>query len=811
VFKIRFLFLGVVASLLFAGCAHTWSQDGRGAGFAAYEGSRGAVIFLPATATKEERTAAELLQSTLTKATGAEADAFPIREERRWRFWHRGFYVGKTHKAESLGMISASQLERPVGARVFSNGVVITSAWREDAVIATSWFLEKYLGVHWFMPGELGESIPRTKSIVLNPGQQVVTPSYRSRNLSGLNRLGDQEWYQRNRLRSLFSHGHNMSRVFTLDDLKANPELAPLVSGKRFIPQNQTVSRLQPNIASQAAVDHAVAYVRQRFSSPEAPRSVSLSMADTSRFDQSDETVSKVTSPQFFRKRPNYSNLVFGFANAVAREVAEEFPDRYLPTYAYDWTEAVPDFRIEPNVVPYLTSDRSQWFDPAFEAEDRDLITRWVAAGSKEVGIYDYYYGAPFVVPRPMLYSVMRGIPFAHEVGVRNFYAECHPNWALDGPKLWLATQLLWDAQASPTERLDVYYRDFWHESAAPMREFFDRCDTQLLNQPLPSYWLKYYKDEHQYLLYPPEARARLRTCLDEARAQARSEIVKRRVDFVSRAFAASEAFCSFGEARTALSGRLLDGNASPEEIVELSLTMTRALAHLQASFAAFDPTEPTAIRPMVDDYLRNDPRRRALWWLAQSAPDQRSTAAFNEAFAEFDPALSGDGAIGQEIALDGRLLQLQLGPVDGFTSLEWVKTGQWRGHGDPFETRKISLLPTWPNRTVRLEGCLQEALSQWREAKPGMRYVGSVKVRAKVSPGNMTFLIVSLLDEAGNHVGLGSIDRLPVGEWNEPVDLQVYVQAPANVSQIGIGVRVLNQVDDDFAEFSELSLREVK
>jgi hypothetical protein len=87
------------------------------------------------------------------------------------------------------------------------------------------------------------------------------------------------------------------------------------------------------------------------------------------------------------------------------------------------------------------------------------------------------------------------------------------------------------------------------------------------------------------------------------------------------------------------------------------------------------------------------------------------------------------------------------------------------------------------------------------------------------VSPGNMTFLILNFQDEAGRALGLGVVDRLPVGEWgqrtedggqmtDQDVELVVWTQAPAKAKWVGLGVRALNQVGEDHAEFSGFSLQ---
>ena len=75
-------------------------------------------------------------------------------------------------------------------------------------------------------------------------------------------------------------------------------------------------------------------------------------------------------------------------------------------------------------------------------------------------------------------------------------------------------------------------------------------------------------------------------------------------------------------------------------------------------------------------------------------------------------------------------------------------------------------------------------------------------------STGNMTFLILNFQDETGKALGLGVVDRLPVGHYGDDVELIVWAQAPAKAKWVGLGVRALNQVDADYAEFSDFSLQ---
>ena len=830
--------------------------------------NRGCVISLPENPSEAEQRAAKLIQNTLVKASGLRLEDFPIQTHERWskpvRLVRRS--LGEGGSAGSTLYIEGSnhrrtgepRLGEKVNWRVIDGRVEISSYPADAIEAAVAWFLEQNLGARWFMPGALGEHLPARQSLLLMAGNHSHSPSYISRNLGVSGETEPLEWGRQNRLRAWFHHGHAMNDLFSLKDLKQNPDFISVVSGAKYIPQTENEPNWQPNIAAVAAAEHAAAVLQRRreFSS-------AIGMNDSVRYDQSDRTRELLGELRWFRHRPDYSKLVFGFVNEVAKRV----PGRYLGAYAYDWTEDTPGFPIERNVVPFLTADRSEWFDPAFAEQDKALIKRWVASGAEVVGLYDYYYGAPYLVPRPTLYAVSQSIPFAHQAGVRAFYAEVYANWGLDGPKAWLAAELLWDATARPEDLLETYYRDFWQEAGGPMREYFALCDQQWLNQPKPSYWIKYFKDEHQHLLFPADVRQKLQGLLAAAKAAATTDLTRRRVEFFTQAFAVTDAFCAWQEAKERLSRAALPQEPDQDAIKGAWRALNESEARLKLVHAKVAKESPLAVKATIlGDYERNDPRRRAAMRLKAAKAEggklkaedpepttnptsipEDWTSAFSFQVSGFPLRLSGI-----ELLRDPALAQLQIRPPTGSMDLEWVMGGQWRGHGEPYETRRVSVekpetgnlkpegsgnisglrsqvsgLSADPqvsgfrsqvSASLVMRGCKQETFSQLTTAEPGKWYAARVKVRGKVSPGNMTFLILNFQDEAGRALGLGVVDRLPVGTYGttdngQPttdgeVELIVWAQAPAKAKWVGLGVRALNQVSDDYAAFSGFSLQ---
>ncbi len=757
--------------------------------------------------------AAKLLQLTLAQAAARSSASFPIQRGDREHMKGRGVFLSVHRGGWKTETTAVEKLNSSAAYSSQAGRLSINTRTSDTLETAVSWFLETELGAHWFFPGPLGVQVPTRNSFSLPAKMAQWSPSFISRHLAVGGSPEEQAWFSRNRLNALFEHRHSMGVIFKRDDLLKTPELAPLISGRRYQPRVGDTNSWQPNIASPLAAPFAANVLKQWLRESPTRLSVPLSMNDTVGYDQSPATVKLAGGRGYFRGNPDYSNLVFGFVNQVAREVARDFPNRFVTTYAYDWTENTPDFRVEPNVVPFLTADRSQWFDRQFAAEDQALIRRWVAAGPRVVGLYDYLYGAPFLVPRPTLYAVAQSIPFAYETGVGAYFAECSPNWGLDGPKLWLAAQLLWDARQDSAKLLDTYYREFWQETAAPMREFFALCDAQWRKQPLPSYWLKYFKDEQQHLLYPPDVRRSLRVQLDDAARLAKSKVVRERLRMVSESFAVTETFAEYCEQRETLIRLLQQAQATGFRLLPATKQFLEAKHRFLDRHAEVQKEFPLALHgPIPRELTRNDPLGSALWQIGRWPRDEATRIELTRLAHDYPEvktllAVTRDNLHWIPVNADPALQELRIATSFDATTLDWATAGPWRGNDLPHEHRAVTLVPDDIGQSVRLSGCLEEIFSQWVPAEPGALYFASARVKAKVSPGNLTFLVIYFTDAADKIADLGTIQRLPVGEWSDATELTVVVRAPKNARRIGIAVRAVNQVGDDFAEFSRIGL----
>jgi hypothetical protein len=216
--------------------------------------------------------------------------------------------------------------------------------------------------------------------------------------------------------------------------------------------------------------------------------------------------------------------------------------------------------------------------------------------------------------------------------------------------------------------------------------------------------------------------------------------------------------------------------------------------------------------------YLRHEPDSRVVRQLAASERGRETLREASYLIPEYTGMTASELAAtrtrGVETLVDPTWSQVATRRVGDATTIDWTEAGSvWRGSGEPWEGRTVNLEQSAPDqpRVLRFAGCRTEGIGQWLPATPGALYTARVNVRAKTSPGTATFLIVTFLDEYNRHIGIGRVDRLPADAATvQETELCVMAKAPANARFIGFGVRVLNQINDDFAEFSAPSLEQM-
>ncbi|MFP4069567.1 MAG: DUF4838 domain-containing protein [Opitutales bacterium] len=469
--------------------------------------------------------------------------------------------------------------------------VRVRAADQEGLVNGVYALAGEVLGARWYWPGELGFEWVGEVPEFFPDRRWSETPAFAQRTLQPV----DTDFGRRNRLVRRFSFNHNLARIFSPELFEAEPEVFPEIKGEVRAPRGSARNDAQPDFTHPRTVELAAEAVREHFARHPESRSFSLSVNDNTLFDESEATEAAVSPVEYFRGRPNYTDLVFDFMNQVARRAFDEtepqradlaepsdLPSpseqagpfhwfrerfaflrpsasdggerRYVTALAYYWTEQSPSFELHPQVMPVLTSDRAQWHDPACRAQDKALIERWAASGAQRIATWDYYFGAPYPYPRQFTQWITESIRFLHRNGVDVFFSQLPSMWGHDGPKAWLAAELLWDPEQDAAALLEEYYEAFFGAAAEDVRAFYETAEAHRNTHAGRADWIKYYKDEAGIELFGEEVLTELRGHIEAARAAVAADPRRAaRVEVLSEAFELTELYAAYHGARVAL------------------------------------------------------------------------------------------------------------------------------------------------------------------------------------------------------------------------------------------------------------------
>ena len=676
-------------------------------------------------------------------------------------------------------------------------------------------FLQKHGGVRWYFPTELGEVIPKRATFSIGELTEREEPSFHSRLWSSAAPFDGGAWERHNLCRGRYSFHHNLLHVFPPSKLfDAHPEWYPEIDGKRRRPRDDNDHHWQPCCANAEAARYAAEVAKKYFDANPQASSFSLGMNDTStsgfcecaecrKLDPTDPAQQKTP-----RGLPNYSNRFFTFVNRVAESLASSHPDKYLGCLAYHVTEPPPTFEVHPRVIPYLTAGRANWTDPAIREGDQKLIRQWCAK-VPVVGIYDYYYGAGFISPRIFTGLSEESLKFAHQQGVRAFYAEIYSTWSLDGPKAYVASQLLWNVNQKAGVLVDEFCRDLFGQAAEPMRRYFRFLEERWLARPSGStvMWAGFF-DIGQLDLWPPEVCREARAILEEARqAAAKDElIVRERVKLYSDGFRQTELWSAVHHGEKSL---------ADVAAIERYVAAKTELARLQEEVVQPHPLHRATIR--FEDRARNLPGAalgKAILCMADRPKAEDVLRRLT------DPAQPAEVALPAKAALllrrhpertRERLANPGFEPEPGKAAVGKLPPGwgTWFRPRTPGEAEWTTAGVRSGTHGLSIRGAVASCALQTIPVEPGQKFVASVYVRGVLGSEGEVSLAVQWQEKSGKWLTAAArqSDRLATGGTREWTRLCVLAEVPKEAGRLVFMVSVYGQGPHEVVEMDDASL----
>ena len=677
------------------------------------------------------------------------------------------------------------------------------------------------LGARWYWPSDIGlefvGEVPR-----LFPEQRwLQAPAFVQRRLYPMG----NDFGRRNRLVGGYQFNHALSKIFTPELFAREPQLFSEVYGNRRAPTGSNKHDPQPDFTQPRVVELAAETALEYFRKNPESQSFSLSINDNCLFDDSERTAAALGRLSYFRERPNYSDLVFGFMNQVAERVEElhelqcvenkaassvwQTPNgatRYLSALAYYWTEQSPSMHLHPNVMPVLTSDRAQWHDPDYRAEDRALIERWSKSGASRIATWDYYFGAPLPYPRQFNGWIAESLKHLAKNQVTVFFSQLPSAWGLDGAKAWLAAELLWNPWQDSAALLDEYYTQFFGAAADSMRAFYEGAEVHREMHAGTWQWIKYYKDESGIAFFTCEVLTELRAFIERAKVEV-SDDARRlaRVQIVSEAFTFTELQAAYQSAR--------------EELLETSfagaVTGAKISAFIQAR-ASFESYGQMLIKDPLHARLKHFTNLR------QSDPVPIAIAAL----AAADQSIEFAGAVNYSSQIDAARKWAE--EPQSFTSLmpnvdlhylspasqsrsflppDLPRIANWSMDFRPSEHLHFSLASHSGTATSGLRASGADVFSIFTNlaVEEARDYLLDCHLAYKVSPDNRVQLSVRWLDADGQRIRYDYPLQLPVGHSGGLQRIQIPFHSPLGAQEARLHFRVSRQYEGDYLELQKI------
>ena len=453
-------------------------------------GKARSVIVLSETGSSVLQADVRLLVRCIEKSTGA---IVPVRSSSS-EVNEVEIHIGSTAYAESI-KIDTLKLDSDGFNISFpaANKIVIMGNSEWGVRFGIYEFLERYVRVRWLFPGELGEYVPETKTLVIQKQAITQEPAFWSRLLSSEELCGTmpdnpiREWAERLRMHGRIQFHHNLYNILPPSKYyNEHNDWYPPINGSKVCPPDGTQD-WQPLLNAPGVLEESIKNVKQFFARNPTESSFSLGMNDSMNWGRSSTKLNSMGLADL-------SDYYYTWATKTASVVLEDHPDKWFGCLAYFNVADPPrSVRISPRIVPFITLDRMGWIEKNTAEKDRNRTIEWSKAAG-QLGWYDYVYGDKFYkIPRIYWHLQAEYLKFANDNGVKAFYAEAYPaqNWT-EGPKLYLLLKLLWNPAADVNAILDEWcVCAVGHHAAPYLKEYYELWERYWTESVTRTAWFR--------------------------------------------------------------------------------------------------------------------------------------------------------------------------------------------------------------------------------------------------------------------------------------------------------------------------------
>lgn len=484
------------------------------------------VIVQPIKPTPSEQTAALDLQGHLEKITG---EALPI-VDLSGTAGKSYLVVGQSPLVEALGVkVDYGQLGLE-GLRIATvdHNLVLTGNQR-GVLYAVYVFLEEHLGCRWFTAdcstwptsGKIEVGDLDLTQIPLLEQRATDYPNSRPPEFAVRNRLNgpqvhaDAAWGGK-----ITYHGfvHTFNSLVPPEKYFAtHPEYFSEINGKRIVDRSQIC------LTNPGALQVAIGTVRQWLQDDPSVNIISVSQNDWHNPCQCAKCQALVD------EEGSQSGPLLHFVNAIADDIAKDYPQVIIDTLAYQYTRKPPlHVKPLPNVAVRLCSIECEFNRPLATSPTNasfvDDIKGWNQICNR-LHIWDYVINYHHcIAPFPNLNVLRPNIQFFIKNGVKSIYEEA--DYFTKGGELaelrtYLMAKLLWNPNYDVNQATREFVSAYYGAAAPWIAKYLD--DIHRLAVSDPDYHMRIYVGVNSPF-QTPDALARYAGWFDQAEAAVQAD-----------------------------------------------------------------------------------------------------------------------------------------------------------------------------------------------------------------------------------------------------------------------------------------------
>ena len=473
-------------------------------------------IVLAAGASESEQTAARELQAYLRQISGAE---LPVVEAAKAHLQHV-IYIGFDSRVKAAtGAAVPARDDESFTYETHYDNLYIYGGRQRGTMYGVFTFLERELGVRWYTADFT--VVPKRSTYRLTDLHVHESPAIRYRFAQYFGTM-DDAWCGHNKNNTLWGARHTAygdigaywnahtcgQFVHPEDYFESHPEYFALRDGKRIADgqlclTNPDVLRICTEQMLKAISTYPDYWV------------YSMSQNDNKLYCQCEQCTALAERYQ------GQSGVMLWFVNQVAAAVKAVYPDKYIGTFAYQYTRKAP-VGIAPadNVVIRLCSIECCFAHALDECEHNKAFMDDLRAWQKlapRLYIWDYVVDfAQYHAPFPNLQVLARNIQIFREhnaIGIQEEAQYQSHGGEFAELKAWLLARLLWNPDQPVQPLIEEFVRAYYGAAADAVLKYIQMCRDLVTPQTVLGIFIR-----HNHELYNDDFTAAARRLLDDAR-----------------------------------------------------------------------------------------------------------------------------------------------------------------------------------------------------------------------------------------------------------------------------------------------------